>query len=157
MEGVGMGPVDEPDFEEFVRVVEPRLRRALVGCRGVDLAQEAVAEALAYAWEHWSDVQQLDNPAGYLYRVGQSRTRRRREPRLPSPESLRIPDIEPALIPALLALPERQRGAVWLVHACGWTYAEAAEALGISASAVGTHVGRGLERLRRNLEVETRA
>jgi DNA-directed RNA polymerase specialized sigma24 family protein len=152
-----MGTSRESDFEEFVHVVEPRLRRALVGCRGVDLAQEAVAEALAYAWEHWVDVKVLDNPAGYLYRVGQSRTRRRSPPRLPAPESLRIPEVEPALIPALLALPERQRGAVWLVHACGWTYAEAAEALGISPSAVGTHVGRALDRLRRNLEVETSA
>jgi DNA-directed RNA polymerase specialized sigma24 family protein len=145
------------DFEAFVRAVEPRLRRALIGCRGVDVAQEAVAEALAYAWEHWAEVQTLANPAGYLFRVGQSRTRRRSEPRLPSPESLRIPDVEPALIPALLALPERQRSAVWLVHACDWTYAETADALGISASAIGTHVGRALDRLRRSLEVDARA
>ena len=153
-----MGTADQAtDFERFVVAVEPRLRRALIGCRGVDLAQEAVAEAFAYAWEHWAEVQALDNPAGYLYRVGQSRTRRRSTPVLPAPESLRIPDVEPALIPALLALPERQRSAVWLVHACGWTYAEAADALDISASAIGTHVGRALERLRRELEVETSA
>ncbi len=99
----------------------------------------------------------MDNPAGYLFRVGQSRTRKRNEPRLPSPESLRIPDVEPALVPALLALPERQRNAVWLVHACGWTYAETADALGVSASAIGTHVSRALETLRRDLEVQTRA
>jgi DNA-directed RNA polymerase specialized sigma24 family protein len=133
-----MGAREEWDvFEEFVRAVEPRLRRALIGCRGIDLAQEGVAEALAFAWEHWTEVRTLDNPAGYLFRVGQSRTRRRSQPRLPAPATLRIPDVEPALIPALLALPERQRTAVWLVHACGWTYAEVAEALGVSASAVG--------------------
>jgi DNA-directed RNA polymerase specialized sigma24 family protein len=148
---------DRGDFEAFVRAVEPRLRRALIGCRGVDGAQEAVAEALAYAWEHWRDVHSMENPAGYLYRVGQSRSRRRMEPRLPAPDSMRIPDVEPALIPALLALPDRQRNAVWLVHACSWTYAEVAEALGISASAVGTHVGRALESLRRTLEVDSRA
>ncbi len=145
------------DFEAFVLTVEPRLRRALIGCRGVDVAQEAVAEALAYAWEHWPEVQALTNPAGYLFRVGQSRTRRRVPPQLPAPEALQLPDVEPTLIPALLALPERQRSAVWLVHTCGWTYAEVSDALGISASAVGTHVGRALERLRRSLEVETRA
>jgi RNA polymerase sigma-70 factor (ECF subfamily) len=148
---------DRGDFEAFVRAVEPRLRRALIGCRGVDGAQEAVAEALAYAWEHWRDVRALENPAGYLYRVGQSRSRRRMEPRLPAPDSMRIPDVEPALIPALLALPDRQRNVVWLVHACSWTYGEVAEALGISASAVGTHVGRALDSLRRTLEVESRA
>jgi RNA polymerase sigma-70 factor (ECF subfamily) len=153
-----MGAFDEQgDFEAFVVAVEPRLRRALIGCRGVDGASEAVAEALAYAWEHWSDVQGMTNPAGYLYRVGQSRSRRRREPRLPMPESLRIPEVEPALVPALLALPDRQRDAVWLVHGCDWTYAEVAEALGVSASAVGTHVSRALERLRAVLEVESRA
>ena len=144
-------------FEAFVVEVEPRLRRALIGCRGVDVAQEAVAEALAYAWEHWPEVQALDNPAGYLFRVGQSRTRRRAQAQLPAVETLHLPEVEPALVPALLALPERQRSAVWLVHACGWTYSEVGDALGISASAVGTHVGRALERLRRSLEVETRA
>ncbi len=148
---------ERTDFEAFVRDVEPRLRRAFVGCRGVDGATEATAEALAYAWEHWSKLRVMENPAGYLFRVGQSRTRPRRVPRLPDPESLRIPEVEPALIPTLLELPERQRHAVWLVHACGWTYAEAADGMGISASAVGTHVIRALEHLRRALEVETNA
>jgi RNA polymerase sigma factor (sigma-70 family) len=151
------GAAEQGDFEAFVRAVEPRLRRALIGCRGIDGAQEAVAEALAYAWEHWRDLRGMTNAAGYLYRVGQSRSRRRREPRLPAPDSLRIPEVEPALVPALLALPERPREAVWLVHGCDWTYAEVAEALGISASAVGTHVSRALERLRAVLEVESRA
>jgi DNA-directed RNA polymerase specialized sigma24 family protein len=44
--------------------------------------------------------------------------------------------------------------AVWLVHACEWRYAEVAEALGTSASMVGNHVARGMDRLRRELEVE---
>jgi DNA-directed RNA polymerase specialized sigma24 family protein len=44
-----------------------------------------------------------------------------------------------------------------LIHACGWTYGEAAEAMEISRSAVGTHVTRALEALRRALEVETYA
>jgi DNA-directed RNA polymerase specialized sigma24 family protein len=41
-----------------------------------------------------------------------------------------------------------------MVHACGWTYAETAEALGMSVSAVGTHVSRALAKLRALLEVE---
>ncbi len=158
MMGDDMGTgTERTDFEAFVREVEPRLRRAFIGSRGTDGATEATAEALAYAWEHWDALRVMENPAGYLFRVGQSRTRPRRTPRLPDPESLRIPEVEPALIPALLALPERQRHAVWLVHACGWTYAEAADGMGISASAVGTHVARALDRLRRDLEVEARA
>lgn len=142
------------EFDAFVREIEPRLRRALVACRGLDGAQEATAEALAYAWEHRDRVLAMENPAGYLYRVGQSRTRARRRPSLPAPENLGLPDVEPALIPALVALPDQQRTAVWLVHACGWTYAEAAEAMEVSRSAVGTHVSRALDALRHRLEVE---
>jgi DNA-directed RNA polymerase specialized sigma24 family protein len=90
----------------------------------------------------------MENPAGYLYRVGQSRTKARKEGVLPSPAAVGLPDIEPALVPALLAPPETQRTAVWLVHACGWSYAECAAAMEVSVSAVGTHVSRALAALR---------
>ncbi len=141
------------DFESFFHEVEPRLRRAFVGSHGVDGAGDAVAEAMAWAWENWQQVQILGNPAGFLYRVGQSRTRARRTPELPAPDTLGIPEIEPALVPALLDLSSSQRTAVWLVHGCQWRYAEAAEAMGISVSALGTHVSRAMERLRSTLEV----
>jgi DNA-directed RNA polymerase specialized sigma24 family protein len=127
------------------------LIRSFVGSHGTD-APEAAAEALAYAWEHWGEVRSMDNPLGYLFRVGQSRTRRRRVPELPAPESVGMPHLEPRLIPALLDLPESQRVAVWLVHACEWRYAEVAEALGTTTSTVGNHVSRALARLRSELE-----
>ena len=57
---------ERTDFEAFVREVEPRLRRAFVGCRGTDGATEATAEALAYGWEHWDELRVMENPAGYL-------------------------------------------------------------------------------------------
>jgi RNA polymerase sigma-70 factor (ECF subfamily) len=141
-------------FEAFVAEVEPRLRRAFVGWCGIDGAHDATAEALAWAWEHWEEVQPMTNPAGYLYRVGQSRSRRRKEGRLPSPAELALPQVEPGLVPALRALPVQQRTAVWLVHGAGWTYAETAEAMEISASAVGTHVSRALDALRRAVGTE---
>lgn len=144
------------DFEAFARDARPRLVRALAPVRG-DLAVDGAAEALAYAWEHWSDVRELANPVGYLYRVGQSRTRARRVPRLPEPEAVGLPDVEPLLIPALLRLPDTQRAAVWLVHACQWRYAEVAEALDTTTSMVGNHVARGMARLREELKVDTRA
>jgi DNA-directed RNA polymerase specialized sigma24 family protein len=140
-------------FERFFEEVEPRLRRAFVGSHGVDGAADAAAEAMAWAWERWDVVVTMDNAAGYLYRVGQSRTRARRVPTLPAPETLGLPDVEPQLVPALLSLSTAQRTAVWLVHGCGWSYAETAEAMGNSASAVGTHVSRGLEHLRAAFEV----
>lgn len=144
-------------FEVFVRTTRPRLLRAFVGCRGAEGALEATAEALAYAWENWESLRSMENPAGYLYRVGQSRTRARKELVLPSPMDVGAPDIEPRLVPAMLRLPETQRTAVWLVHACQWHYSEVAEAMGASVSMVGNHVSRGLKRLRIELEVDTNA
>jgi DNA-directed RNA polymerase specialized sigma24 family protein len=147
----------DDDFERFFREVEPRLRRAFVGSHGVDAAGDAVAEALLWAWRNWERVQMMTNPAGYLYRVGQSKVRPRRSPTLPAPETLHVPDVEPQLIPALLQLSPAQRTAVWLVHGCQWRYAEVAGAMDISPSAVGTHVTRGLQRLRTAFEVTDRA
>lgn len=153
MEGVASGVADQAqDFESFVRDAEPRLRRARVALRGIDDGRDAVAEALAWAWEHWDRVCELDNPVGYLFRVGQSRSRPRRRPTLPAVDATRLPDVEPALPGALAALSPMQRGAVWLVHGCGWSYRETAEALGTTTSAVGTHVERALRKLRRALE-----
>jgi RNA polymerase sigma-70 factor (ECF subfamily) len=144
-----------PDgFAAFVESVEPRLRRAFVGWCGVDRAADATAEALTWAWEHWDEVRGLENAAGYLYRVGQSKSRVRLQGYLPPPDHVGLPEVEPGLVPALLGLPLQQRTAVWLVYACEWSHAECAEAMDISRSAVATHVRRGLETLRRRLEVE---
>ena len=151
-----MGVDKSADFESFVRVARPRLVRALAAVRG-DEAADAAAEALLYAWEHWDRVGAMSNAIGYLYRVGLSRTRRRRTPTLPTPQAIGVPDVEPALIPALMRLPEPQRAAVWLVHACQWRYAEVAEALDTTTSMVGNHVSRGLARLREELEVHSSA
>jgi DNA-directed RNA polymerase specialized sigma24 family protein len=142
------------DFEAFVILMRPKLIRAFAGCRGVSGAADAAAEAIAYAFEHWERVSSMDNPGGYLYRVGQSRTRPALLPDLPHPAEVGEPEVEPDLVPALLALPETQRTAVWLVHACGWTYDEVAAAIGTSTSMVGNHVSRAMQRLRRRLEVD---
>lgn len=153
----GMVVDQDDDFERFVHEVEPRLRRAFVGSHGVQIAGDAVAEALGWAWRNWEQVRVMENSVGYLYRVGQSRSRVRREPQLPPPEMLGLPEVEPRLIPALLTLSPSQRAAVWLVHGCQWRYAEVAEAMGMSTSAVGTHISRGLQRLRLALQVTDHA
>ena len=142
-------------FEEFAASVGPRLRAGLVAAYGPDVGREAAAEALAYGWEHWARVGGMDNPAGYLYRVGQTAARRERRPHgfLPQPAPAELPAFEPRLLPALEALSELQRSCVVMVHAYGWTHAEVAELLEISTSTVRTHLARGLTRLQRQLEV----
>ena len=81
------------DFESFHGAVEPRLRQALTSRYGAELGREATADALAWAWEHWGRVGELSNPAAYLYRVGQSRTRRL----YPAVGHLRANDDKPGL------------------------------------------------------------
>ena len=147
-------------FILFATAHEPRLRRAFVAAYGTDRGTEATAEALAYAWQHWKRVSAMMNPVGYLYRVGQSRTRPRRQHPL-RPE-WRTPDneprhFEPGLAPALAALSEAQRVAVVLVHGFDWTLHEVAEFTGVTISTVQTHLERGLRRLRTALEVEENA
>jgi DNA-directed RNA polymerase specialized sigma24 family protein len=44
---------------------------------------------------------------------------------------------------------------VLLVHAFGWSQAEAAELVGVSVSTIRTHLARGLAKLQSTLEVET--
>lgn len=135
---------------------EPRLRRAFIASRGVDGSHEAVAEALAWAWEHRDRLDGMSNPIGYLYRVGQSRTTPRSErSALPAPTEVGLPEIEPGLPSALRALSEQQRTIVWLVHGCGWKHAEVAGALEIAESTVGSHLARAMKSLRHSLGVTT--
>lgn len=146
---------DREAFVAFVREVEPRLRRALVAAYGPDRGREAVAEALAFAWERWSQVREMVNPAGYLYRVGQSRTRPRRRPPLFAPETGgHEPIFEPGLFRAIAALTEQQRVCVVLTQAYGWHLGEVGELLGVSISTVQTHTQRAMDKLRAALEVD---
>ena len=56
--------VDRDDFERFAADAKPRLQRALLGVVGVDAVDDAVAEALAYGFEHWARVREMANPVG---------------------------------------------------------------------------------------------
>lgn len=145
-------------FTIFVKEVEPRLRHALVAAFGQDRGREATAEALAYAWEHWGRVGEMANPAGYLYRVGQSRGRRRRLAPVFDPVPVgRLPEVEPGLPAALLGLSDKQRVAVVMVHAYGWLRSDAADMLGVTVSTLDTHLQRGLAKLRDGLGVQSHA
>jgi DNA-directed RNA polymerase specialized sigma24 family protein len=145
--------VAEREFAHFLADAEPRLRRAFVAGLGAQRGREATAEALSYAWENWPRLQRLDNPVGYLYRVGHSRTRPPRlravfaRPENPDPWS------EPALGRLLAALSERQRLAVVLVHGFGWTLREVAELTGTKVTTIQNHLERALAKLRTGLEV----
>jgi DNA-directed RNA polymerase specialized sigma24 family protein len=148
---------DTSDFEAFFESVEPQLRRAHFAVFGLERGPEATAEALAWAWETWPRARELESPVGYLFRVGQSRTRGRRFRPVFTPATVDDPLVEPKLGAALVELSESQRAAVVLVHGFGWTLREVAELREVKVTSVQTHLERGLRRLRAALEVTAHA
>jgi len=144
-------------FDDFVRVVEPALLQALVSTYGPSDGREATVDALSWAWEHWDRLETVSNKVGYLYRVGQSATRRFTVRHLELQQDLtdgaHVDDFDPGLIPAMRGLSDQQRIAVLLVYGFQWSQTEVAALLDINPSTVREHLRRGLDRLRNELEV----
>lgn len=147
------------DFSVFFKEVEPRMRYALVAAHGPDRGLDATAEAFAYGWEHWDRISVMDNPAGYLYRVGSRHARKRPKvpPVFPEASVNPAPLVEPGLGAALRSLSPRQRVVVALVCGHGLTHRETAQFLGVTTSTVQRHVERGLSKLRQALGVRADA
>jgi len=155
METTSTGPTTDHAFTLFVKEVEPRLSYALAAAYGPEVGADVTADALGWAWEHWDETQGLANPAGYLYRVAQSRARWYHRPRILFPQ---LPtdeghDPAPELGDALAGLTKNQRVSVVLIHGLGYSEREVAELLHLSRWSVRTHAERGLKRLRSALGV----
>jgi DNA-binding CsgD family transcriptional regulator len=148
---------DPAEFAEFFREAEPRLLHALVACFGPIFGREAAVDALSWAWLNWDRLAGVDNKVGYLFRVGQTASRGNAPKSVPSDMSFssgrEIPDVEPALVPALARLSEQQRTTVVLVHAFGWSQTDVAELLDVNVSTVREHLARAMIRLRTALGV----
>lgn len=147
------------EFAAFFEAAERRLRLALTGAFGIDTGHDAAAEALAWGWQNWDRVRTMDNAVGYLYRVGRTTALRAiaSDANTSSsvtdvhPAAWELPSFEPNLAKFLAELSEQQRVAVWMVHGLGFTHREVAELLDCSRPTVGTHVRRGLLKLRHHL------
>lgn len=148
------------DYERFLETDGARLRRVLLARYGVTHGPDIAADVMTYAWEHWGELRSMVNLRGYLYRVGQSSARRYRvSRRLPEPP---IPhaDLQGAVAgrleveQVLRRLKAQERAAVLLVYGYGFSYDEAAQALGVRPSALNNHVHRGMAKLRRLLNKE---
>lgn len=148
------GGVDR--FSDWADAVQDRLRYALVAVFGPDRGLEATNVALTYAWEHWARVASLENPAGYVYKVGHRSATRvgRSEPTIFPSAPMELPWVEPGLPKALRSLTERQRVVVTLIHAFGFSQREVADLLSVSTGSVQRHVDRGLKKLRAALGVQ---
>ena len=143
--------------ETFMAQVRPRLERALVARFGVDDGLEAASEAAAFAVLHWDRLEPMANPGGYLYRVGQTHGSRLARRWGRTGVLVAEPQTSDALVDidlqrALWRLPPNERVAVVLVHAHGYSYADAAEVLDVPVTSLTNHLHRGLLRLRKVLE-----
>ena len=154
-------PEPAPDgFEAFYAEAKDRVLRAVVASTGdVHDAEDCTAEAFARAYGRWDEVCTCRSPAAWVVRtaVNLHIDRYRRHTRtlrlLPAlaQDDVAPPDaapIDPDLLAALEALPERQRQVVALRVLLGLSGDETAAELGISAGSVGTHLHRALAALR---------
>jgi RNA polymerase sigma-70 factor (sigma-E family) len=151
----------EVAFAEFMRGRWSALVRLGYGLTGdLRLAEDLARSALAKVYASWPRVLRAGDPNVYVCRVmlnaspGKVRRRRARQPgadAAPRPgtaQDTRGDDSRPALLTALLRLPDGQRSVVLLRHWMGMTEAEVAAALGCSAGSVRSQASRALAALR---------
>lgn len=146
---------DVDGFERWYRAEHPRLLAALALVAGdVDLAREAVDEALARALERWERVGTMDSPGGWVYTVAVHELRRRQRRRAVERRLLGTQRRSAATAPpageawdAVRQLPLRQRTAVVLRYVADLPEAEIAAAMGVTRSTISstlTHARRAL-------------
>lgn len=152
--------VEPADFEAFYAAAKDRVLRAVVASTGdTQDAEDCTAEAFARAYGRWDEVGVCRSPAAWVVRTAvnlhidryrRHRTTLRLLPALAQDEvaPTAAAAIDPDLLAALLALPERQRQVVALRVLLGMSGQETADELGISAGSVGTHLHRALAALR---------
>lgn len=141
------------DFE-FVNQIVVDLEPIMIVRYGKTTGAEVAGDLREYAWEHASRLAAMDNPAGYLYRVAQSKSRRyRRWDRgvdLPGerPSLNLTTEVDAQLHDELARLGADDRTIVVMVHSYGHSYDEVAAVTGLTAGAVRNRLHRAMTRLR---------
>ena len=158
-------PMDNelPTFEEFFEEQKDRLLRILsviTGSRAEaeDLAQEAFTRVLA----RWAAVEAMEDPAGYLHRTAMNLFRNQyRRARValgrtvglgPEQDVFKPVEDRDAAAQALGTLTARQRAALVLTEALGYSGEEAGRLMGIKASTVWALTHQARTALRGNVE-----
>lgn len=145
-------------FDQFYREHVDRVHRALALAVGdVALAREAVDEAMARAYARWERVRDLDNPAGWVFRVGLNwatswwRKVRRERPPVIDERHPAVAGPDPAALAARSALdrlPAAQRTVIVCRILLDLSTAETATVLNLSEGTVKSRLSRGLAGLR---------
>ena len=149
------------DFEDLVHAEHAGLYGALcLISRDRGEAEDVMQEAFLKVWERWDRVQEMEHPAGYLYRTALNLHRKRRRRASvairravglgTSRDSLADVETRDAVVRALGALTPRQRESVVLVDLLDYTSEEAAELMGIAAATVRVLASQGRAAIREN-------
>jgi RNA polymerase sigma-70 factor, ECF subfamily len=149
-------PAAQPEFEVFFEREKERLLRMLCVITGsLTEAEDLAQEAFTRVFERWETVRAMQDPAGYLHRTAMNVFRGHyRRARLAlkraiglAPEQDVFKPVEDRDLAAhvLASLSPRQRAALVLTEALGYSGEEAGQLLGIRASTVWalTHQARG--------------
>ncbi|MEU1684633.1 RNA polymerase sigma factor [Micromonospora sp. NPDC005707] len=150
-------------FEQFYRDHVDRIHRALALAVGdTAVAREATDEAMVRAYARWDRVRRLDNPGGWVFRVGLNwatswwrKVRRERPPAEDRHPATAAPD--PAGLAARSALerlPVGQRTVVVCRVLLDLSTAETAAVLDLTEGTVRSRLSRGLAELRAALAEE---
>jgi RNA polymerase sigma-70 factor (ECF subfamily) len=134
-------------FERFFTAEQLRLHRVLFAITGSRAEAEDIGqEAFLRVWERWDRVIEMEDPCGYLHRtainVFRDRSRSlvlamRRAVRIaPRPDDFDALETRSVAVSVLGSLPPRQRAAIVLTEALGYSAEEAGKLLGIKGSTV---------------------
>ncbi|MEA2506611.1 MAG: hypothetical protein QOH48_1229 [Actinomycetota bacterium] len=149
------------EFSVLCAEVHPRLVGALsLYCGESAVAEELAQEALAIAYRDWSKVRQVNDQAGWAFRVGfnlcnsyfRRRAAERRANARVQTSSTSLVDTEPedavAVRRSVARLPRRQRAALVLRFLADYSVAETARIMDCPEATVKTLTRRGLAALR---------
>ena len=146
-------------FDTFFEEQHERLFKALYFVTGNRQdAEELMQDAFLRLWERWDEIDRVDDPIGYLYRVALNgfRMRRRRAaiairrtvPKTEARDAFAEAEMRADVRALLLGLTPRQRAALLLVELLGYPSDQAGSILGVRASTVRALATQGRRALR---------
>jgi len=153
--------VEMTGFDAFYRARRDDVARALsLTLQDGVLGGEAADEAMVRALERWGSVERMENPSGWVYRVGlnwaRSRLRLRHREALGDPPDFErfMPVADLDVARALGELPLTHRAVVVLRYFMDWSLEDIAAGLRIPVGTVKSRLNRAHAKLAELLEVD---
>ena len=151
--------IEVMDAHAFARLVADHSAPLILYARQWCCAPEdVVQEAFLKLWERWDQIDRIDDPTAYLFRVALNAFRRRRLraatavrkllPVAEPPDPFEEVEVRADIRQLLLHLSERQRAALLLVDLLGYSSEQAARILRVRPSTVRSLATQGRRALR---------